>query len=99
MGDDLYIDGYKFVLTCFACPEQYDVYSPSGKQVAYLRLRHGTFRVACPDVGGDTVYSAEPNGDGIFYPEERLAYLKIAMTKIQEWILYQKFKSLNDFGD
>jgi len=36
------INGYKLVLTCGACPEQYDVFK-NGQQVGYLRLRHGFF--------------------------------------------------------
>jgi hypothetical protein len=50
------IQGLKFVLTCGACPEQYDVFY-NGKQVGYIRLRWGTLRVDYPDVHGETVYS------------------------------------------
>ena len=42
----------KLVLTCGACPEQYDAFDGE-RQVGYLRLRHGHFTVTCPDVGGD----------------------------------------------
>ena len=89
--NNIYINGYKFVLTCFACPEQYDVYDPEGVQVAYLRVRHGTFKVSCPDCGGDVVYIDYPKGDGIFYDSERLAYLKTSVDKIIEWVLKRKF--------
>lgn len=34
-----------FEQTCFACPEQYDVYYGSRK-VGYVRLRHGLFTVS-----------------------------------------------------
>ena len=34
------INGYNFILTCDACPEQYDVFS-NGKKVGYVRLRFG----------------------------------------------------------
>jgi hypothetical protein len=47
-----------FELTCYACPEQYDVYI-DGKQVAYVRLRWGCLRVTVPDVGGVLVYEHE----------------------------------------
>lgn len=43
------LNGYNFVLTCLACPEQYDVYSQSGGRIAYVRLRHG---VLTADIGG-----------------------------------------------
>ena len=72
----------KLVKTCDACPEQYDAFDENGKQVGYLRLRHGYFRVDCPDVGGETVYSAEPEGDGIFMDWERESYLLAAKEAI-----------------
>lgn len=37
--------------TCYAYPEQYDVFL-DGKQVGYLRLRHGYFRCDYPNCGG-----------------------------------------------
>ncbi|MCB4861485.1 hypothetical protein K7W03_17995 [Sphingobium sp. PNB] len=68
-------------LTCRACPEQYDAYL-DGKQVGYLRLRHGAFRVDVPDCGGETVYEAEPEGDGIFADHERDHFLREAKLAI-----------------
>ena len=47
---------YVLKMTCGACPEQYDVFDSEGKQVGYLRLRHGGFRADYPNCGGDTVY-------------------------------------------
>ena len=91
---NLLIHGYKFVLGCFACPEQYDVFDTNDTQVAYLRLRHGKFTVECPDIGGDIVYMASPEGDGIFKPDERMQYLTTAAEKIQEWIIDQKYKNI-----
>ena len=84
---NLLIDGYKLVLTCGACPEQYDVYDDEGTQVAYLRLRHGSFTACCPDVGGDLVFQAYPIGDGRFNKDERLNYLKKAISQVQDWIV------------
>jgi hypothetical protein len=60
------------------CPEQYDVFDETGKQVAYYRLRHGSFRVDAPECGGETIYEANPKGDGTFYDDERKHYLKEA---------------------
>ena len=77
-------NGFEIKLTCFACPEQYDVFK-DGKQVAYYRLRHGGFTVESPDCGGYMIYEAEPDGDGIFEEYERLVYLEKAMQKL---ILY-----------
>jgi len=67
--DNIIIQGYIFVRTCFACPEQYDVYLGK-QQVAYIRLRHGRIYASSPDVGGETIYLAFPKGDGIFASDE-----------------------------
>jgi len=64
-----------------ACPEQYDAFL-DGKQVGYLRLRHGTFRVDYPDCGEETIYVGHPEGDGIFLDEERDGFLRIAVAAI-----------------
>lgn len=77
----MYILGYRFEKTCGACPEQYDVFSGDVK-VGYLRLRHGHFSVECPDCGGDVVFWASPQGDGLFEPEERAMYLLEAAKAI-----------------
>lgn len=77
--------GLVLILTCGACPEQYDVLK-DGKQVAYFRLRHGEFRVDYPDVRGKVIYSVEPMGDGIFHDTERLAYMTKAMRVLLEFM-------------
>ena len=59
----------ELVQTCSACPEQYDAFV-DGKQVGYLRLRWGYFRVDVPDCGGETIFEAHPRGDGEFWDEE-----------------------------
>lgn len=88
------IGKYTLVLTCGACPEQYDVYDnpfdihgkEEIKSVAYLRLRHGRFRADVPSCGGDTVYEAWPKGDGAFDDDEREQYLNEAITAIDQFI-------------
>ena len=95
MNNYFYLLGYKFVSTCFACPEQYDVFDPDGNQVAYLRLRHGSFRVDVPDSGGETIYTATPHGDGIFENSERLYYLIEAVNAIVKWKIDNMFKQLD----
>lgn len=47
----------KFVRTCSACPEQYDVYHPEGYVVGYVRLRHGILTCTYPDVGGEELFT------------------------------------------
>lgn len=71
----------QLIQTCGACPEQYDAFL-NGKQVGYLRLRHGLFYVAYPDASGIRIYEAEPEGDGIFAEHERERYLTEAKLAI-----------------
>lgn len=64
--------GCKLKMLCIACPELYEVYHEVG-YIGYLRLRHGTFRAESDE--GNVVYTAHPEGDGIFTNEEREHYL------------------------
>jgi hypothetical protein len=81
-----YIEAIRLELTCYACPEQYDAFLDD-RQVGYLRLRHGEFRVDCPNVGGETVYRSEPAGDGMFDDDERAVELIKAKAAIATWLL------------
>ena len=79
------LEGLTLVLTCGACPEQYDVYNKEDEQVGYLRLRHGNFTVECPDVRGTLVYEAQPKGGGFFEYEEREFFLTEAAKAINRY--------------
>ena len=79
------VDGFRLVCTSMACPEQYDVFHGERK-VGYLRLRHGRFRVDCPDAHQETVYSSNTKGDGGFAEEERGIEIGNALKKIREWM-------------
>ena len=70
--------------TCSCCPEQYDLVDRDGYTLAYFRLRHGYFSVECPDVGGDLVYQAYPDGDGEFEDYERDTYITSAMEAVRK---------------
>jgi hypothetical protein len=77
--------------TCFACPEQYDVYYEN-ILCGYMRLRRGYFRTEyykTPDDDyGEIVYDCEPNGGGMFLSEEREEHLKKgaeAIIKQMRW--------------
>lgn len=75
---ELQIKGLDLILTCSACPEQYDVFL-DGQPVGYLRLRHGEFTAEYPECDGELVYRSEDmQGDGIFEPQERLRFLEAA---------------------
>lgn len=81
------IGGLLFVGTCSACPEQYDVYDNTFKQVGYIRLRFGHLRCDYPDCGGDTIYYHMFYDDwqGEFDSEEdRLMHLNLIAEKINE---------------
>lgn len=72
----------RLVKTCESCPEQYDAFI-GDEQVGYLRLRHGHFRVDCPDCGGETVYSTILGDSGMFDTDsERHCYLTSACQAI-----------------
>ena len=72
----------KLVRTSLAVPKQYDAFDESGEQVGYLRLRHSRFRVDFPGIGGQTIFEASPQGDGIFDDDERDFYLQRACDAI-----------------
>jgi len=80
--EDLYsAHGLTLVQTCGACPEQYDVFR-GDEQVAYLRLRHGFFRVDLGECGGEIIASGHPKGDGCFEPDERMHFMHRALRAI-----------------
>ena len=79
------LEGATVTMTCWACPEQYDV-AIGEERVGYLRLRWGHFRAYFPDVGGEIVYEADL-GDGLsgsFSPEERQHHLPLAIKALKE---------------
>lgn len=74
-------NGLELKMTCPACPEQYEIFK-DGNQIAYYRLRHGTFSVDFPDHMGKTILEIDTVGDGIFDEKERLVCLTKAMRSI-----------------
>ena len=87
LKDEQTISDFKLILTCPACPEQYEVFDKKGKQVGYLRLRGGWFRVDYPDCGIKTIYEAYPKGDGIFDEDERGYFLIEAVQAIKNELM------------
>jgi hypothetical protein len=84
--NEIELSGIKLVLTCSGFPEQYDAYARDGKLVAYLRMRHGSFYVTCPHLGGECVYSADLEHEGgIFTDSERALHLSEAAESIRRW--------------
>jgi hypothetical protein len=84
---------YTLILTCSACPEQYDVLL-DGKLVGYLRLRHGYFAAyALPNNISNRefknmkdVYESYTIGDGMFDDAERDPELKKSIVAIDKFV-------------
>ncbi len=91
------VRGYLFVMTCGACPEQYDIYRPANPgdladerhpdhtQVGYFRLRHGSLTVNCPGYAGQLVLDGSPRGDGVLTADERVRWLRFAAKAVERW--------------
>ena len=78
--------GLTMIETCSISPEQHDVML-GNTQVGYLRLRHGSFTVSCPNGGNLIIYEADPEGDGSFEEHEREKYLCEAIDAILLWLV------------
>lgn len=83
--------GITLKLTCASCPEQYDAYK-DGKLVGYLRVRHGSFTVRCPDVDGVIVYHSGAKNGGNLGDTERYGKLMSALKAIHCWIVRESIR-------
>ena len=88
------IGSYRFVQTCWACPEQYDIFGTTAigedKLLGYVRLRGGKFRVDCPNCGDETVlehYFDDPLQGSFDNDTQRLEFLQKAAVAVTEWWL------------
>lgn len=79
-------DGYELIMTCIACPEQYDLLDDTGQTIGYFRLRSGIYRVDAPECMDDTVYVHTWSDDewkGAFdSQEERQHYLQLGVDAV-----------------
>lgn len=80
LPSELTILNCKLVLTCGACPEQYDVFY-NDTEIGYLRLRHGRFYAEYVP-NNEIVYVDFPIGDGIFEEGEREEQLTKAIKAL-----------------
>lgn len=72
----------KLIKTCDAYPEQYDAFY-EGKQVGYLRVRHGIFQVFYPDANSEEViFETQTIKNGEFEDNERIYCLEDAKKAI-----------------
>lgn len=80
---------YEWRQTCFACPEQYDLYR-GGTYVGYVRYRHGMLTAQAYDETNDTrprIYTAEVSreDDGILTSEQREFYFPRIEHALYTW--------------
>lgn len=80
-SSNVLIEGLLFEQTCFACPEQYDVFLEN-EQIGYVRLRWGHLSASYPDVGGADVYSTVIGVDGWTGKFTNISERKEHLTKI-----------------
>ena len=81
---------FYFLNTCYACPEQYDVYRSNGELCGYIRLRWGTLRADYPNIDGESIYTYNFEDDfkGSFDSEdERKEYLSNIAVEYQKAII------------
>lgn len=84
------LEGLRFQMTCFACPEQYDVLDENDNIVGYIRLRHGHLTMQ-PRPGGIQEFLYEHDFDdpwlGVFpNDDERIKHLRIIAKILRERI-------------
>lgn len=90
---------FYFLNTCYACPEQYDVYRENGEICGYIRLRWGTITAEYPNIDGKCIYEHCFNDDfkGNFEDEaERSEYLGEIAVKYQQAVLGDIHSNLHD---
>ena len=97
-SSNVLIKGLLFEQTCFACPEQYDVFLEN-EQIGYVRLRGGRLRASYPDVGGATVYSAVIGVDGLRGKFTSETERQFHLTKIAKILIAKKNSVLNNESD
>ena len=76
------IKGLHFLLTCSACPEQYDVEDQHGNSCGYIRLRHGELRCDYPYIGCETIYFDDEWMGSFDDNEQRMKYLRTIADKL-----------------
>ena len=78
---------FYFLNTCYASPEQYDVYRDNGEICGYIRLRWGSLYAEYPCIDGKVIYSYtfSDNFKGIFDDDnERDQYLTMIAKEFKE---------------
>lgn len=76
-----------FEQTCFACPEQYELYDPNGERIGFFHYRYGHLTLECPDTGGELVYEKMlgDRADGILDSDTRDVVLDLCAELSLVW--------------
>lgn len=96
-----------FQQTCSACPEQYDVLSPDGEIIGYVRYRHGCLsadyyppeKCNCYGDSSESIFHQGVGNDGwrgILTAEERDYYLPLIANEIASRYWSYKCNILHD---
>ena len=82
----------RFERTCFACPEQYNVYDENDIRVAYVRLRWGCLTIEIPDCNGELIYEHcfDDECKGMFTDEERESFIYLIEQLITKKLCGEK---------
>ena len=79
---------FQWIMTCLACPVQFDIYTSLGKRIAYFRFRGGNLSVNNYDgntIGNDMIYFDNTYEGGYLSQEELDQIVPIVEQKIKEY--------------
>lgn len=80
---------FQWVLTCYACPVQFDIYQHDDK-IAYFRFRHGVLTIYNYDgdeIGDNLIYLDETTYEGSYLSQEEFdEIVPIVEQKIIEYL-------------
>jgi len=80
---------FEWIMTCPACPLQFDIYSSQNELIGYFRLRRGELSVRNYDdnwIGTDIIYFDDTTYKGGYLSQEELdEVVPIVEQKIKEY--------------
>lgn len=86
-----------FVNTCYAAPEQYEVFDENREEIGFVKLKHGELRAAYPGFAGEKVFghTFNDNGKEFFFDDEEREEMLSHIAKT----LCEKCQCLSGFGN
>lgn len=80
---------FQWIMTCSACPVQFDIYTSLGKRIAYFRFRGSNLSVNNYDgnaIGNDMIYFDDTTYEGSYLSQKELDQIvPIVEQKIKEY--------------